>query len=340
MLQRHAPAVKRFLAGAPWGAGRGRVQSGAVPAPGSSPARPSRAVRYRVYTDGGADPNPGPGGWGAVVIDETTGETAELSGSEAPSTNNRMELTAAIRALESLPEGAPVALYTDSTYLKKGVTEWLRGWIARGWKRKTGKLQNEDLWRLLADLEASRDVSWHWIKGHAGHRYNERADVLATAAIQGQRKGRRSERPAEAVDLHVLLRVSSGGGGGGWAALVRGPEGTAGDEEVRSGAIRRASPNELDVLAASEVLESLPEGVRVAVHTGSDYLRNGATQWLPSWRQRGWTTKAGTPVRNREAWERLAVALARRRVSWPSIKERTPTGWRELGKLARSAAEG
>lgn len=296
-------------------------------------------MRYRVYTDGGADPNPGPGGWGAVVIDEETGKTAELSGGEERSTNNRMELTAAIRALESVPAGAVVALYTDSVYVKKGITEWLRGWIARGWKRKTGKLQNEDLWRRLADLEASRDVSWHWIKGHAGHRYNERADALATGAIRGGRQERRAARPAEPVDLDVLLRVSSGGGGGGWAALVRRPEGGEGDEEVRSGAIRRASPNELDVLAAAEVLESLPAGARVAVHTGSDYLRNGATNWLPSWRRRGWTTKAGTPVRNREAWERLAAALAARRVTWPSIKERTPTGWRELGKLARAAAE-
>lgn len=296
-------------------------------------------ARYHVYTDGGADPNPGPGGWGAVVIDQETGGTSELSGAEARSTNNRMELTAAIRALESVPEGAPIDLYTDSIYVKKGITEWLRGWIARGWKRKTGKLQNEDLWRRLAELTASRNVSWHWLKGHSGHRHNERADALATAAIRGQRRESRDSRREEPADLHVLLRVSSGAGGGGWAALVRGPEGGEGEGEVRSGAVRGASPNELDVLAAAAVLEALPEGARVAVHTGSDYLRNGATKWLPSWRQRGWTTKAGTPVRNREAWERLAAVLARRRVSWPSIKERTPPGWRDLGKLARSASE-
>lgn len=334
MLQRHPLPVKpRFAPRAQ------RVEFSAVPAPDRSSSRPSRAVRFRVYTDGGADPNPGPGGWGAVVIDETGGERVELSGGEARSTNNRMELTAAIRALESVPEGETVALYTDSIYLKKGITEWLRGWIARGWKRKTGKLQNEDLWRHLADLVSRHDVSWHWIKGHAGHRHNERADALATAAIRERQGGARGRDggSGEEADVHVFLRVSSGGGRGGWAAAVRGAEGA---EEVKTGSVGGVSPNELDVLAAAEVLESLPPGARVAIHTGSDYLRNGATRWLATWRKRGWTTQAGTPVRNRAAWERLAAALEGRRVTWPSIKGETPPGWRDLGKMARSAADG
>lgn len=308
-----------------------------VPTPRQAPTRDSRPVRYRVYTDGGADPNPGPGGWGAVVIDEHTGETTELSGGEPRSTNNRMELTAAIGALESLPADAPVALYTDSIYLKKGITEWLRRWIAQGWRRRSGSLQNEDLWRRLADLVASHDVSWHWVKGHAGHRHNERADALATAAIRERKGGGRKGGGAPPADVQVLQRVSAGGGRGGWAAVVRRP-GSEGEDEVRTGTVDAASPNELDVLAAAEVLESLPESVSVAFLSGSDYLRNGATQWLPAWRQRGWMTKTGTPVRNRAAWERLAAALARRRVSWPSIKDETPAGWRDLGKLARSAA--
>jgi len=311
-----------------------------VPTPRQPSAHDSRAVRYRVYTDGGADPNPGPGGWGAVVIDDGTGETRELAGGEARSTNNRMELTAAIRTLESLPEGAPIALYTDSIYLKKGITEWLRGWIAQGWRRRSGSLQNEDLWRRLADLVASHDVSWHWVKGHAGHQHNERADALATAAIRERKGGgRRSGGTAATADVQVLQRVSAGGGRGGWAAVVR-RSGTEEEGELLTGTVDGVSPNELDVLAAAEVLESLPERVSVAFHTGSDYLRNGATQWLPAWRKRGWTTKAGTPVRNREAWERLAAALERRRVSWPSIKDETPKGWRDLGKMARAAAEG
>jgi ribonuclease HI len=302
-----------------------------------SPTRPL----FQVYTDGGADPNPGPGGWGAVILDDSGAPVRELSGGEDPSTNNRMELTAALKALEALPQGAPVALYTDSTYLKKGITQWLPGWIARGWRRKTGKLQNEDLWRGLAAAVAGRQISWHWVKGHAGHEHNERADELATAAIRGgSGKARaRSAQAVEAADAEVYLRVSSNRSGGGWAAVVReGANPPDGEGELRTGSVRRASANELDVLAAAEVLEGLPEGLTVALHTGSDYLRNGATQWIEGWRQRGWTTKAGTPVKNREAWERLAAALDRRKVLWPSIKGALPEGWKELGAMARGAA--
>ena len=286
---------------------------------------------FDVYTDGGADPNPGPGGWGAVIIDQRSGRTRELSGGEARTTNNRMELTAAIRVLEELPPEAGVALHTDSIYLKKGITEWLPRWVARGWRRRTGKLQNEDLWRRLAELVAERRVSWHWVKGHAGHRHNERADELATAGIRS-RSAKRPARPA--ADLQVLLRVSGGNGGGGWAALVR----EGGDERLITGAADGVSANELDLVAAAQVLESLPAGTSVALHTASDYLRNGATKWLAGWRAKGWTTKAGTPVRNRRAWERLAAVLSGRTVVWPSVKQETPRGWKELGRAARQAA--
>lgn len=301
--------------------------------------------RYQVYTDGGADPNPGPAGWGAVILDQATGGAQELSGAALHSTNNRMELTAAIRALAALPEGATAAVHTDSIYLKKGVTEWLPRWIARGWRRRTGELRNEDLWRELAGLLDSRRLSWHWVKGHAGHRHNERADRLATAEIRALAGGRRprggqgaAARAAAAEpkpEVEVLLRVSGGGGRGGWAALVR-REG--GRDEPESGAVPGASANELEVLAAAQMLESLPEGTRVAVYTGSDYLRNGATLWLPGWRARGWRTKTGEPVRNRAAWERLARAAAARRVSWPAVKGEPPAGWKELGRAAREAA--
>ena len=297
--------------------------------------------RYQVYTDGGADPNPGPAGWGVVILDEASGEARELSGGAPRSTNNRMELTAAIRALQALPEDAEVTIHTDSIYLKKGVTEWLPRWIARGWRRRTGALQNEDLWRELAALVARRELRWRWLKGHAGHRHNERADRLAAAEIRKLAAARRAEGPeraaAERPDVEVLLRVSGGGARGGWAARVRGG---GGDEEgdLRTGAIRGATANELDLLAAAEVLESLPEGVSVAVRTGSDYLRKGAAHWLDGWRAAGWKTKAGAPVQNRAAWERLAKAMARRRVSWPEIKHDLPAGWKELGAAARQAA--
>jgi ribonuclease HI len=298
-----------------------------------APAQP----RYQVYTDGGADPNPGAAGWGAVILDQATGAVRELSGGAPHSTNNRMELTAAIRALAALPPEAEVAIHTDSIYLKKGVTEWLPRWIARGWRRRTGELQNEDLWRELAAQTAGRRVSWSWVKGHAGHRYNERADRLAAGEIRALKgRGEAPRSRAEPPEVEVFLRVSGGGERGGWAAVVR----RRGHEkgELSTGALRGASANELDLQAAAAVLESLPEGIEVAVHTGSDYLRNGATRWLDGWRSGGWRTKAGSPVQNRAAWERLARAMTRRRVSWPPVKGDLPAGWQELGKAAREAA--
>src|SRR4051794_8617076 len=142
-----------------------------------------------VYTDGGADPNPGAGGWAAILLDRASGKVRELSGGEPVATNNRMELTAAIRALEALTRRCRVHLFTDSLYLRKGITEWLPGWIARGWRRKDGVLQNEDLWQRLAVLIGEHDIRWDWIKGHAGNRWNERADQLATLEIRKQQGG-------------------------------------------------------------------------------------------------------------------------------------------------------
>lgn len=293
-----------------------------------------------VYTDGGADPNPGPGGWGVVLIHEASGKVTELKGGEPRSTNNRMELTAAIRALEALKRRCRVHLYTDSLYLRKGITQWLPDWVARGWKRKDGELQNEDLWRRLAELIQTHDVRWDWLKGHAGDRWNERADRLATEAIREQRAAlgmTRSAAPAETPDAEVFLRVSSSSKGGGWAALVR----QEGMERTFSGGGPGLTSNQLDLIAAVEALDSLPPGISVVVHTLSDYLRNGATGWLQGWKRRRWKTQEGKPVQHRELWERLDLALSRRRVSWPPIKkgEEIP----ELDALAvpaRQAAAG
>ena len=289
-----------------------------------------------VYTDGGADPNPGPGGWGAVLIHEASGKSTELRGAEPHTTNNRMELTAAIRALEALTRRCQVRLFTDSQYLRKGITQWLPGWIARGWKRKDGELQNEDLWRRLAELIREHDIRWDWVKGHAGNQWNERADQLATLAIREQRAalGLNARVPAERPDAEVFLRVSGSGKRGGWAALVR----HDGSESVLSGALSGLSSNQLDLLAAAEALDRLPPGISVAVYTLSDYLRNGATGWLAGWKRRNWVTQEGKPVLHRELWERLDAAMSRRRVSWPVVKKGDDVP--ELKALAAAAKPG
>ncbi|MEA1833198.1 ribonuclease HI [Methylobacterium durans] len=148
-------------------------------------------MRTVVYADGGCDPNPGPGGWG-VVISAPDG-ALELCGGEAGTTNNRMELTAAIRALEHFPEGAPIEMRCDSQYVIKSVTEWMRGWKARGWRTTTGEVKNVDLMKRLDELAGRRDVRWTWVRGHAGDPLNERADRLAA---QGRREARGLPRQA------------------------------------------------------------------------------------------------------------------------------------------------
>ena len=139
-----------------------------------------------VHTDGACSGNPGPGGWGAVL--RWKGHEKELSGGEAATTNNRMELMAAIAALEALTRPSRVVIWTDSGYLKGGITGWIKGWKKNGWKT-TGKqpVKNRDLWERLDALCARHEVQWRWLKGHAGHPLNERADALARAAIEAAR---------------------------------------------------------------------------------------------------------------------------------------------------------
>jgi ribonuclease HI len=152
---------------------------------GSAEAPPPGAV-VTVFTDGACSGNPGPGGWAAVLA--WPGGGRELAGGEPMTTNNRMELMAAIAAMEALPAGATVEVHTDSDYLRQGITAWLKAWRARGWRTAEGKpVKNQDLWERLDRAAAVHGVRWLWVKGHAGHPGNERADALARAAVRGTR---------------------------------------------------------------------------------------------------------------------------------------------------------
>jgi ribonuclease HI len=137
-----------------------------------------------IFSDGACRGNPGPGGWGALL--RARGVEKELWGGEAGTTNNRMELTAVIRALEALKRPSRVRLYTDSQYVQKGISEWIRGWKRNGWRTADRKpVKNADLWRELDQLAQQHTIEWHWVKGHAGHPENERADRLANKGIPG-----------------------------------------------------------------------------------------------------------------------------------------------------------
>jgi ribonuclease HI len=138
-----------------------------------------------IWTDGGCRPNPGPGGWAAIL--RYRGVERELSGAEPATTNNRMELTAAACALESLKRPCRVVLHTDSEYLRNGITRWHTGWVRKNWRAANGDpVKNMDLWRRILDAAKSHQIEWHWVRGHAGDVMNERADVLATRARDGK----------------------------------------------------------------------------------------------------------------------------------------------------------
>jgi ribonuclease HI len=140
------------------------------------------ADTVEIFTDGACRGNPGPGGWGAIL--RYRGRERELSGAEAETTNNRMELTAAIEALQTLKRPCSVELVTDSQYVKQGITAWLPGWKRRGWRAASGQpVKNQDLWEQLDALTRAHRVEWFWVRGHSGHPENERADRLANLAI-------------------------------------------------------------------------------------------------------------------------------------------------------------
>ncbi len=142
--------------------------------------------RVTIWTDGACSGNPGPGGWGALMI--WNGQRRELKGGEPDTTNNRMELTAAAEALEGLKRPMKVDLYTDSQYVRGGITVWLANWQRNGWRNSAGKgVKNEDLWRRLDAARQRHDVTWHWVRGHAGHDGNERADQLARDGMAAAR---------------------------------------------------------------------------------------------------------------------------------------------------------
>jgi len=168
--------------------------SAVPPAPASPGAAPAPAALF-AFTDGACSGNPGPGGWGVVLVARDGARvlrSRELQGCEALTTNNRMELMAAIAALEALERPAAITVVTDSAYLRAGITQWIHGWKRNGWKTADRRaVKNDDLWRRLDAARARHRVAWEWVRGHAGHPENERADALAREAMAPLREARR-----------------------------------------------------------------------------------------------------------------------------------------------------
>lgn len=298
---------------------------------------PRPSSELTIYTDGGCQPNPGPGGWGAVILAQGA-EPRELAGGEPASTNNRMELTAAIRALESLEAPSRVELVTDSTYLEKGITEWIAGWRRRGWLTAAKEpVKNRDLWMALDEAAQRHQVRWRWVRGHAGNRFNERAHELAAAAFERPRPPALPLADEESV--HVFLGIAWSGKckAGAWGAVL-----SFGDlHKELSGTVRAATSNAVHILSAERALAALKRPLPVRLYTVSDYLRDGASRWAEGWQARNWTTREGKPVANRPAWLALLDRLRGFEVRWHVVDgDDPPEAVVRARELAREALEG
>ena len=283
-----------------------------------------------VYTDGGCDPNPGPGGWGAII--RWGDREWVLSGNDPDTTNNRMELHAASAALALLAElvgRCQVNIHTDSQYLRQGITDWLKGWLDRGWLTADKQpVKNQDLWRMLHRFNQAHDVTWHWLKGHAGHPLNERVDRLATEARSALRHLDPSDSSPRGLDasrtsqvaaddrptVEIFVKASCRGaeGHGGWAAMLRMGEHT----RSLSGGESSTTANAMLIRGATEALRALTKPCRVTVCSDAKYLIDGASRWVRGWQARGWQTRDGKPVANRAAWEGLLEAARLHHVTW------------------------
>ncbi len=252
-----------------------------------------------------------------------------LKGGEAETTNNRMEIQAAISALKALPGPHQVELYTDSQYLRRGINEWLEGWQRKGWRTaQNTPVKNQDLWQELAAELGRHEVSWYWTKGHAGNKFNERADRLASSAIPPP------ELPLNdpaAVHLFTAASYSGKSKQGSWAVLLRHGD----NEKTLSGLVHQTTANRMHIYAAVAGLQALKRPVLVYLYTTSDYLKDGATSWVSGWKARNWRTKEGRKVSHRDLWETLTQLTNHHDVNWHSVpRDHAPDELNQAKKLA------
>lgn len=275
-----------------------------------------------LYTDGSCAPtNPGPGGWAYLTV--VNGEPGELvKGGEFRSTNNRMELTAAIEALMTRNSGESVELFTDSEYLRLGITQWMDAWIRNGWMRRRGKpVLNKDLWIALHSQNSRLTVKWQWVKAHAGHPFNELVDEAARdAAIEAASRAdlqvpdRTPSTPAATPfdSSYFVAAVNSGASSSAWAVTDE----ISGGKTVLDGIEERTSVNRALLTGVVALMRSLQRNGRVQISTDSEYLYRGATQWLASWKRRTWRKADGKPVANKDLWIEIDMQLERVDVEW------------------------
>lgn len=285
------------------------------------------ALEVIVYSDGGAKPNPGPGGWGAVIL--YPDREQEISGADAATTNNQMELTAACEALEALPVGCDVTFYTDSTYVRNGITKWIASWKRSGWKNsKREPVANRELWQRLDRARMRHKITWKWVKGHAGNVHNERVDQLATAArakLTGEKskpapKPRAEPKPVTGPRAYLVVDADTGKRSAKWGALVIDADG---GQQTVGGTLADVTQSQAVLLAAHTFLSHVPSS-GLTIYTDSEYLQKGITSWVKGWIKNGWKKADKSPVMYRDVWEKLYAAAAERNADFALIAGNKP----------------
>ncbi len=285
--------------------------------------------KISIYTDGACSPNPGPGGWGAILLRDEQ-KPKEMAGGETETTNNRMELTAAIEALASLSEPHQVEVFTDSKYLKKGITEWLPSWQKRNWQtvEKTD-VKNKDLWQALSLKTQIHKVTWKWLKGHNDNKWNERADALARVAVKN--KTNLPIKDDQSIHIFTAVSFEMKTKRGGWSVILRFGE----NIKILYGEMPNTTGNRMHLQAAIEGLAAIKKPLPINLYTYSGYLRDGATKWVKQWSKRDWQTKEGNPVQHKDLWNKLSMFTQKYDIQWyVADKTNPPCEMQEVKLLA------
>lgn len=271
-----------------------------------------------AYTDGGYRIDTGVGGWGVHLI--TGSDVLEFHGGEHHTDANRMELKAAVVALENLPHhSTKVAIYSDSTYVVSGVSSWLPTW-RRDWKySERVPLKNSDLWQEIRKMSFRHKITWCWVKSHSGNPGNQRADILATRGMEELLYGCVETVSDETFDVIAYTDGACKGnpGVGGWGVrFVCGR-----DTRDFYGGEKLTTNNRMELTAAIQALEVCPERpAAILVYTDSQYLMKGITEWMDNWKKKGWKTAKGEQVKNMDLWIALDKLCSTHNVSWRWVR--------------------
>ena len=280
----------------------------------------------QIYTDGACKSNPGPGGWGAIILYPDR-PPHQINGGEKNTTNNQMELTAVIKALETIQKSTDkIVLFTDSKYVKEGITNWLDKWKNNNWKTSLNSpVKNHLLWQHLDVCAKNLDIQWEWVKGHADNQWNEAADKLACSAvpcIDTQVEKNIEKLPIDdpdAIHIFTAIAFSAKNKSGAWTAYLRYKTHT----KSISGTMENTSSNQLHICSAIGGLQLVKKKYPIHLYTLSDYLKDGASMWIRKWHRNNWKTKEGEPVKHKALWISLQQLTNTYQIQWHRISKKS-----------------